>query len=407
MQKIKREALREGMRFSAPVFFDDGVNLFLAEKKPLSKFHLNVLDRWNVLFVITYGKELTDSLSDAADEDTAEDFEELEELEEVEETSAPSFSLLASVRKHLTASQLWQYYTVAMKNIEDIYESYRDEDAINKELLDQSADLVYQLVKEDKNFALNCVFCKLETAAYYPASTINTAVLGAVLAMDLAFPERTVMQLITAGLVRNLEMFKLPASSFSARVPGEKPADLELIKVHPLKIAKFVSDVLGYPREVSVIIMQHHEYWDGSGYPEGLKGENIDPSARILNVCDAFYTMISKKPYGNEMICYDAIKALLGAKEKLFGPNALKAFIHSIGLYPPGTFVMLKDGRIAQVVAGHPDYPFTPCVRIFSTDTNGRLTDPDIDKVPVVDLNVDKSVFIIRAVDAEAQNTAD
>ncbi|WP_428770939.1 hypothetical protein V1L52_03595 [Treponema sp. HNW] len=78
-----------------------------------------------------------------------------------------------------------------------------------------------------------------------------------------------------------------------------------------------------------------------------------------------------------------------------------------MGLYPPGTFVMLKDGRIAQVVAGHPDYPFAPCVRIFSTDANGRLTDPDIAKVPVVDLNVDKSVFIIRAVNAEAQNTTD
>ncbi|WP_428770938.1 HD domain-containing phosphohydrolase [Treponema sp. HNW] len=328
MQKIKREALKEGMRFSAPVFFDDGVNMFLAEKKPLTKFHLNILDRWNVLFVITYGKELTGPLSDASDEASAEDLEELEELEEVEEAAAPSFSILTSVRKHLTASRLWQYYTTVMKNIENIYESYRDEDAIDKELLDQSAALVYQLVKEDKNFALNCVFCKLETAAYYPASTINTAVLGAVLAMDLSFPERTVIHLITAGLVRDLEVFKIPAASFSSGAEGMKAADLELLKVHPLRIAKFVSDVLGYPREVAVIIMQYHEHWDGTGYPEGRKGENIDPSARILNVCEAFYTMISEKPHGKEMICYDAVKALLDAKEKLFGPNALKAFIH-------------------------------------------------------------------------------
>ena len=400
MQKINREALKEGMCFSAPVFFDDGVNMFLAEKKPLTKFHLNVLSRWNVLFVMTYGKDMSSS---APADDASESVEELEELEELEEVCAPSFSLLASVKKSLTASQLWQCYTMAMKNMECAYESYRDQAAIDKAVLDQSVNLIYRLVKDDKNFALHCVFCKFDTAAYYPASTVNTTILATALALDSGFPERTVTDLITAGLLRDLEIFKIPEAVI-AKKDTLSAAELEGFKVFPQKIAKYASDVLGYPQQVLTIILQSHENWDGSGYPAGRKGENIDPSAHILSVCSAFYTMISTKPHGQDLIAYDAIKALLDAKEKLFGPNSLKAFIRTVGLYPPGTFVLLKDGRIAQVVANNPDYPFGPEVRIFSTDATGRLTDPDITKVPVTDLNADKSVFIIKAVNCECPN---
>ena len=131
-------------------------------------------------------------------------------MEELEEDCAPSFSLLASVKKSLTASQLWQYYTTSIRNMECVYESYREQAAIDKSILDQSVNLIYRLVKDDKNFALHCVFSKFDTAAYYPASTINTAILGAALALDSGFSERTVTDLITAGLLRDLEISKIP-----------------------------------------------------------------------------------------------------------------------------------------------------------------------------------------------------
>jgi len=76
MEKIEREALKEGMTFSAPVFFDDGKNMFLGERKPLTKQHLAVLSQWEVPYVITYGKELgPDDLADAENSDLLEDLE--------------------------------------------------------------------------------------------------------------------------------------------------------------------------------------------------------------------------------------------------------------------------------------------------------------------------------------------
>ncbi len=77
--RINAQDIKLGMRFTAPVFFDDGENMFLAEEKSIKNYHLLALKRWNVRYLLTYGR-LLDSNSD----ETSEYDYDLEELEEVE-----------------------------------------------------------------------------------------------------------------------------------------------------------------------------------------------------------------------------------------------------------------------------------------------------------------------------------
>ncbi len=80
--KIKSSEIKEGMRFSAPVFFDDGKNMFLAEGKAAKKYHITALKRWAIPYLLTYGHLLSES-SDAvaADEQYADDLEPLDDVE--------------------------------------------------------------------------------------------------------------------------------------------------------------------------------------------------------------------------------------------------------------------------------------------------------------------------------------
>ena len=78
--RINAQDLKLGMRFSAPVFFDDGENMFLAEEKSIKNYHLLAIKRWNVRYLLTYGRILD---GNAGDELNDYDYE-LEELEEVE-----------------------------------------------------------------------------------------------------------------------------------------------------------------------------------------------------------------------------------------------------------------------------------------------------------------------------------
>ena len=81
--RIKCDDIKEGVRFSAPVFFDDGTNMFLAEGKAAKAYHIAALKRWDVPYLLTYGHELGSSLALYV-KATLENVELVEELEEIE-----------------------------------------------------------------------------------------------------------------------------------------------------------------------------------------------------------------------------------------------------------------------------------------------------------------------------------
>ena len=84
LQKINSSSLQLGMRFSAPVFFDDKENIFLAEGKEIRKFHLQALIRWNIDYVFTYGQILMKNQDDS-EASLVKELSKVEEVESLEE----------------------------------------------------------------------------------------------------------------------------------------------------------------------------------------------------------------------------------------------------------------------------------------------------------------------------------
>ncbi len=99
-----------------------------------------------------------------------------------------------------------------------------------------------------------------------------------------------------------------------------------IIREHPLKGANIVEDIpyLGMSRD---IILNHHEWYDGTGYPAGLKGENIPIGARLVAVADAFDTMITDHSYRAALSVDEAIAQLIKCSGTQFCPVAVEAFI--------------------------------------------------------------------------------
>lgn len=81
MTRIYSNELKEGIIYSAPLFFDDGVNMFLAKRRALKKYHIDILKKWSIPFIITYGTVIDDENAALHHEDGAE-LEEIEPLEE-------------------------------------------------------------------------------------------------------------------------------------------------------------------------------------------------------------------------------------------------------------------------------------------------------------------------------------
>ena len=84
--QVQVSDIKIGVRYSAPVFFDDGVNMFLAEGKTAKQYHMNALKKWNIPYLLTFGHVIADEdLTDKFDDTEINGIEELEELEELEE----------------------------------------------------------------------------------------------------------------------------------------------------------------------------------------------------------------------------------------------------------------------------------------------------------------------------------
>jgi len=106
--------------------------------------------------------------------------------------------------------------------------------------------------------------------------------------------------------------------------------------------------------------------------------------------------MISKRPYRNSMIGYQAMKSLLSDNGRRFDPDVLKIFIQSMGIYPLGSVVLLSDSSIGSVIETNPESPLRPKVKIL-IDPKGVPVERA--SAEVIDLEVEKKIFIVKAVD--------
>jgi HD-GYP domain-containing protein (c-di-GMP phosphodiesterase class II) len=129
------------------------------------------------------------------------------------------------------------------------------------------------------------------------------------------------------------------------------------------------------------MVATHHERFDGSGYPNGLKGNQIPVFGRIGGIVDSYAAMTSNRPYGMAMSSYDAMREFKSLADKTFQAELVEQFIQAIGIFPAGTLVELSTGEIAVVLKEHRTSRLLPEVAII-LDANGRK----LDDFRVVDL---------------------
>jgi putative two-component system response regulator len=111
------------------------------------------------------------------------------------------------------------------------------------------------------------------------------------------------------------------------RKPGPLTAEeVAQMRRHPEIGAQIISQML-FAREVAPIISAHHEYWDGSGYPHGLRGEEIPIGARIITIVDAFDAMTTDRPYRAALSEAETMRRLREARGTQFDPEMLDIFL--------------------------------------------------------------------------------
>lgn len=169
-----------------------------------------------------------------------------------------------------------------------------------------------------------------------------------------------------------------------ARIPIEilnKPSSLSdeefsTVKQHP----QHGYDALqggAASEHVRQICLHHHERMDGRGYPHGQAGEQIPLMARMAAVCDVYDAVTSNRPYKTGWDPADALAKMISWKGH-FDPTVLAAFIDVVGIYPTGSLVRLKSGRLAVVVEQNKAILTKPVIKVFYSASERRALEPEL-----------------------------
>jgi HD-GYP domain-containing protein (c-di-GMP phosphodiesterase class II) len=169
-------------------------------------------------------------------------------------------------------------------------------------------------------------------------------------------------------LLHDIGKLTIPADILNK--PGKlTPQEWDEVRKHPQTGA----DMLGTNGSLVIraVVKQHHERWDGLGYPDGKAGDEIHQFARIAAVADVYDAVTADRPYRRAMAPHQGCRIIQEGEGTHFDPEVVEIFNKVVLPFPPGVEVELADGRQALVVDADPHQPYEPTVRV--RNSNGSI----------------------------------
>jgi HD-GYP domain-containing protein (c-di-GMP phosphodiesterase class II) len=411
MNVLNTNDLRPGQIFSEPVF-SEGEYMLVSSGIPLRQRDIDVLNTWGIEYVRTDGVMLETSkpkqnlqnesseviikaLEEQIKEAIGEPEEIQEEIPEEEEKQIKKTSIKFSISDVRQNSSPYRRYKAFIEKLNSLFSALKSGADIEMRDIDNICLQLLQELRENTDNFVGYILGGEVSGNELAKSSINTAILSALTAQELKLPNHKIHNIVAGALLHDVGMLRL-SKGITEKKGGLSEAELEQIKSHPLHTSKIVTKELFGPHEVNQIALQHHERWDGEGYPDKLVGQAIDVGARIVSVADAFEAMVSKKSYRNSMIGYQAIKNLLSDNARRFDPAVIIAFTKIMGIYPIGSIVRLNDTSIARVVSIHIEAPMRPVIQMLTDNKSNALSSGT---TPVFDLLETRTLFIKEAID--------
>jgi HD-GYP domain-containing protein (c-di-GMP phosphodiesterase class II) len=203
---------------------------------------------------------------------------------------------------------------------------------------------------------------------------VRVALHAVALGRQLGLPRGLLGHLAMTGILSDVGKTRLPRALLDK--PGLlNPAEYSIVKEHVRLGLEMLSQAGALAPEIAAGIAQHHERLDGSGYPKGLKGDEVSLYGRIAGIADSFTALITPRIYANPLAPQDALMSLYQWAGTSFDASLVEQFVQSAGVFPVGTLVELSGGEVCVVLANNRQRRLEPRVMV--------LTWPDKRVLPV------------------------
>ena len=231
---------------------------------------------------------------------------------------------------------------------------------------------------------------------YAFAHSVEVCTLAVLLGVQMGYAESRLQELAVGALLHDVG--KLMVDPEILNKPAQLTEDeMVLMRGHALFGFEMLRNQKGTLSLPSIhIALQHHEKYDGTGYPRGMKQDEILEFARIVAIVDVYDAVTSDRPYRRAMLPHEAHELMLTAGNQHFDPAILPLFLDKIAVYPIGSVVRLNTGDLGVVVEVEPGMQMRPTIRLIM-DKHRRLY-PGVTKL---DMRNHLTVFIDQVVDGK------
>ncbi|CAM4233298.1 MAG: HD-GYP domain-containing protein [Paenibacillus macerans] len=223
---------------------------------------------------------------------------------------------------------------------------------------------------------------------YLYRHSLNVCVYTLLLGQIHGYSKDELTMLGLGAMLHDVGKTKLPLSLLNkpSRLTDE---EFKQIQLHPELGFKMLKDEPGIPLISAHCAYQHHEKIDGSGYPRGLRGEEIHEFARWIAITDAYDAMTTHRVYRKAMLPHQALEVLYAGCGDWYEKSKLEVFRDRVAIYPLGMTVKLSTGESGVVVKINGHMPQRPVVRVLTDPLGAELKSPF-----EIDLSVQFAVVI-------------
>ena len=205
--------------------------------------------------------------------------------------------------------------------------------------------------------------------------SVHVMVISLLMGKALEMPEGMLTALAMGAVLHDIGKTQIPVEILNK--PGRlSPEEMRVMRRHPEMGAEMLEGSRLVPPESRRVLAQHHERWDGSGYPLGLKGREIHPFARQVAVADVYDALASARPYKTQRFAHEVYRYVRCQSGTLFDPKVVEVFSRVTTPYPVGTWMLLSSGHVGMVTRVERGNTLRPEVTVVHHTRTGTLSTP-------------------------------
>ena len=328
MAKLRVSELEPGMVLQDDIF-DESDLLLMSEGTELTAYHIDFLRRKRV-------DELNVTLKKA--------------------------SVVESETHRLAASDVEEKYINTVKKFKSIYTEFKMGRVPVYQEIDDALEPLYDAILNDEQITR-----KMWQIHAYDDYTfdhsVRVSMISGLLAKWCGLDDSKIKDAALAGLLHDIGKCNIPDNILNK--PGALDIEeFKVMKTHAILGYILVKDIPNVSYDVMLAVMQHHERVDGSGYPNGLRGNEISYLAKIVAVADVYCAMTQDRVYKKASHPFETMSYMLEKCHKQLDFSISRTFLASISHFYIGHKVLLSNEQQGEIIMTYKDDPARPLVRV-------------------------------------------